>query len=103
MGYESSVEQWSPLQSMEKILLLVVSMLAEPSDESGANMDRPKCPTAPSQYCFFPFTYFPSGQSDSPSFSGRLRFLLPAHARATGSLSLASSLSSLLCRQQSLL
>ncbi|CAH8651641.1 unnamed protein product [Schistosoma rodhaini] len=28
MGYESSVERWSPVQSVEKILLSVVSMLA---------------------------------------------------------------------------
>ncbi|XP_046996407.1 ubiquitin-conjugating enzyme E2 G2 isoform X1 [Schistocerca americana] len=29
MGYESSAERWSPVQSVEKILLSVVSMLAE--------------------------------------------------------------------------
>jgi len=28
MGYESSSERWSPVQSVEKILLSVVSMLA---------------------------------------------------------------------------
>ena len=28
MGYESSTERWSPVQSVEKILLSVVSMLA---------------------------------------------------------------------------
>ncbi|KAI9582310.1 hypothetical protein GQX74_015433 [Glossina fuscipes] len=39
MGYESSAERWSPVQSVEKILLSVVSMLAEPNDESGANVD----------------------------------------------------------------
>lgn len=37
--YESSSERWSPVQSVEKILLSVVSMLAEPNDESGANID----------------------------------------------------------------
>jgi ubiquitin-conjugating enzyme E2 G2 len=37
--YESSSERWSPVQSIEKILLSVVSMLAEPNDESGANID----------------------------------------------------------------
>ncbi|XP_068956394.1 ubiquitin-conjugating enzyme E2 G2 isoform X3 [Petaurus breviceps papuanus] len=37
MGYESSAERWSPVQSVEKILLSVVSMLAEPNDESGAD------------------------------------------------------------------
>ena len=28
LGYESSAERWSPVQSVEKILLSVVSMLA---------------------------------------------------------------------------
>ena len=28
MGYESSNERWSPVQSVEKILLSVISMLA---------------------------------------------------------------------------
>lgn len=37
--YESSSERWSPVQSIEKILLSVVSMLAEPNVESGANID----------------------------------------------------------------
>jgi len=37
--YESSSERWSPVQSVEKILLSVMSMLAEPNDESGANID----------------------------------------------------------------
>ena len=42
MGYESSTERWSPVQSVEKILLSVVSMLAEPNDESAANVDAAK-------------------------------------------------------------
>ncbi|KAI3477315.1 hypothetical protein L1887_61000 [Cichorium endivia] len=37
--YESSSERWSPVQSIEKILLSVLSMLAEPNVESGANID----------------------------------------------------------------
>lgn len=41
-GYESSTERWSPVQSVEKILLSVVSMLAEPNDESAANVDAAK-------------------------------------------------------------
>ena len=40
--YESSSERWSPVQSVEKILLSVLSMLAEPNDESGANIDACK-------------------------------------------------------------
>ncbi|XP_076034672.1 ubiquitin conjugating enzyme 7 isoform X2 [Oratosquilla oratoria] len=42
MGYETSAERWSPVQSVEKILLSVVSMLAEPNDESSANVDAAK-------------------------------------------------------------
>jgi len=42
LGYESAAERWSPVQSIEKILLSVVSMLAEPNDESGANIDACK-------------------------------------------------------------
>lgn len=42
MGYESSLERWSPVQSIEKILISVVSMLAEPNDESPANVDAAK-------------------------------------------------------------
>jgi len=41
-GYERSCERWSPVQSVEKILLSVVSMLAEPNCESPANVDAAK-------------------------------------------------------------
>ncbi|KAH9261248.1 hypothetical protein BASA81_000952 [Batrachochytrium salamandrivorans] len=37
--YELPSEQWSPIQSVEKVLLSVVSMLAEPNDQSPANVD----------------------------------------------------------------
>lgn len=40
--YETSAERWSPVQSVEKILISVISMLAEPNDESGANIDAAK-------------------------------------------------------------
>lgn len=42
LGYESVTERWSPVQSIEKVLLSVVSMLAEPNVESGANVDAAK-------------------------------------------------------------
>eukprot|EP00048_Salpingoeca_helianthica_P015204 m.225605 g.225605 ORF g.225605 m.225605 type:complete len:165 (+) comp16739_c0_seq1:2410-2904(+) len=42
LQYESAAERWSPVQSVEKILISVVSMLAEPNDESGANIDSAK-------------------------------------------------------------
>ena len=40
--YESSNERWSPVQSIEKILLSVMSMIAEPNIESPANIDAAK-------------------------------------------------------------
>jgi ubiquitin-conjugating enzyme E2 G2 len=42
MGYEHPNERWSPVQSVEKVLLSVISMLAEPNDESPANVDAAK-------------------------------------------------------------
>ena len=41
-AYEHPQEQWSPLQSLEKILLSVLSMLAEPNPFSPANVDAAK-------------------------------------------------------------
>ena len=38
-GYEKAVERWSPAQSVEKILLSVISMLSEPNTESPANIE----------------------------------------------------------------
>ncbi|KAF3941097.1 hypothetical protein ABW19_dt0206983 [Dactylella cylindrospora] len=40
--YELASERWSPIQSVEKVLLSVMSMLAEPNIESGANIDATK-------------------------------------------------------------
>ncbi|ODV96947.1 hypothetical protein PACTADRAFT_32446 [Pachysolen tannophilus NRRL Y-2460] len=42
LHYERAEERWSPVQSVEKILLSVISMLAEPNPESGANIDACK-------------------------------------------------------------
>lgn len=41
-NYELKSERWSAAQSVEKILLSVMSMLAEPNDESPANVDAAK-------------------------------------------------------------
>lgn len=40
--YEKAEERWSPIQSVEKILISVMSMLAEPNDESPANVEAAK-------------------------------------------------------------
>ncbi|KAJ8114484.1 hypothetical protein OPT61_g3642 [Boeremia exigua] len=42
LQYEQASERWSPIQSVEKILISVMSMLAEPNDESPANIDAAK-------------------------------------------------------------
>ena len=41
--YESAAERWSPVQTVEKILLSVLSMLSEPNVESPANIDAAVC------------------------------------------------------------
>lgn len=38
-GYEKSSERWRPIHTVETILLSVISMLADPNDESPANID----------------------------------------------------------------
>ena len=43
MGYEAINERWTPAHSIEKILLSVISLLAEPNLESPANVDAAKC------------------------------------------------------------
>ena len=42
-NYELRSERWSAAQSVEKILLSVMSMLAEPNPDSPANVDAAKC------------------------------------------------------------
>ena len=38
-GYEKPEERWLPIHTVETILLSVISMLADPNDESPANVD----------------------------------------------------------------
>src|ERR1700712_2495562 len=40
--YELASERWSPIQSVEKILISVMSLLAQPNDESPANVEAAK-------------------------------------------------------------
>jgi ubiquitin-conjugating enzyme E2 G1 len=42
MGYETAAERWSPVQSVETIMLSIISMLSSPNDESPANIDAAK-------------------------------------------------------------
>lgn len=41
-GYENASERWSPIHTVETILISVISMLADPNDESPANVDAAK-------------------------------------------------------------
>lgn len=45
-GYEKASERWLPVHTVETILISVISMLADPNDESPQNVDaavRPSC------------------------------------------------------------
>ena len=41
-GYERAEERWLPVHTVETILISVISMLADPNDESPANVDAAK-------------------------------------------------------------
>mmetsp|Transcript_2818 Transcript_2818/g.9532 ORF Transcript_2818/g.9532 Transcript_2818/m.9532 type:complete len:174 (+) Transcript_2818:215-736(+) len=41
-GYESAFERWSPVQTVETILLSIISILSDINDESPANIDAAK-------------------------------------------------------------
>ena len=38
-GYERPEERWLPVHTVETIIMSVISMLADPNDESPANVD----------------------------------------------------------------
>ncbi|KAJ6909564.1 hypothetical protein NC652_020520 [Populus alba x Populus x berolinensis] len=41
-GYELATERWSPVHTVESIVLSIISMLSSPNDESPANVDAAK-------------------------------------------------------------
>ncbi|EGC29154.1 hypothetical protein DICPUDRAFT_58977 [Dictyostelium purpureum] len=41
-GYEKANERWTPVHTVESILISVISMLSSPNDESPANIDAAK-------------------------------------------------------------
>jgi len=41
-GYEKANERWLPIHTVESIMISVISMLADPNDESPANVDAAK-------------------------------------------------------------
>jgi ubiquitin-protein ligase len=38
-GYEKAAERWNPIHTVESIILSVITMLADPNDQSPANID----------------------------------------------------------------
>lgn len=43
-GYEKAAERWLPVHTVETICISVISMLADPNDESPANVDAAVSP-----------------------------------------------------------
>lgn len=41
-GYEKASERWTPIHTVETILISVISMLSDPNDESPANLEAAK-------------------------------------------------------------
>eukprot|EP00798_Chlamydomonas_sp_ICE-L_P021850 gene21851-28880_t len=41
-GYEKASERWSPVHTVETIMISIISMLSSPNDESPANVDAAK-------------------------------------------------------------
>ncbi len=41
-GYETASERWSPVHTVETIMVSIISMLSSPNDESPANVDAAK-------------------------------------------------------------
>ena len=41
-GYETAAERWSPVHTVETIMISIISMLSSPNDESPANVDAAK-------------------------------------------------------------
>nr|GFA52524.1 ubiquitin-conjugating enzyme E2 7 [Tanacetum cinerariifolium] len=41
-GYETAMEWWNPVHTVESIVLSIISMLSTPNDESPANVDAAK-------------------------------------------------------------
>ncbi|PWA50493.1 Ubiquitin-conjugating enzyme E2 13 [Artemisia annua] len=41
-GYETAIERWNPVHTVESIVLSIISMLSSPNDESPANVDAAK-------------------------------------------------------------
>ena len=42
-GYERPEERWLPIHTVTTIMMSVISMLADPNDESPANIDAAVC------------------------------------------------------------
>ncbi len=86
-GYEKASERWLPVHTVETILISVISMLADPNDESPANVDAAvSAPADDERKCNrrltpFPFTVYrkscvrtiPASSEESPSACGKVK------------------------------
>lgn len=59
-GYERPEERWLPIHTVETILVSVISMLADPNDESPANLDAAVSFLHPVPILFSPHLSFQS-------------------------------------------
>jgi hypothetical protein len=50
-GYEKASERWTPIHTVETILISVISMLSDPNDESPANLEAAVPPMPCSLLC----------------------------------------------------
>ncbi|XP_008802772.1 ubiquitin-conjugating enzyme E2 7-like isoform X8 [Phoenix dactylifera] len=54
-GYELASERWTPVHTVESIVLSIISMLSSPNDESPANVEAAQtlkpCPSPPQWKC----------------------------------------------------
>jgi ubiquitin-protein ligase len=57
-GYEKASERWLPVHTVETILISVISMLADPNDESPANVDAAVSSTHPAPHVFTMLSLF---------------------------------------------
>ncbi len=90
-GYEKSSERWSPVLSIGKILLSVVSMLAQPNDNSPANVDAVRRARLCSNYSSSSSSSCSSTSSSSSSCSASASCSASSSSSSASSSSAASS------------
>jgi len=57
-GYERPEERWLPVHTVETIMVSVISMLADPNDESPANIDAAVSRSLLMNFALYPYYEF---------------------------------------------